>query len=799
MKITDQTIPPELAALYAKLISRKPTLAGTSFAARTKPRALKKAPKRKKRKSLRDYEAAVEMILDNIMDIHNSPSLDTLRVTLLAELKRGNFNLLYWVQCEKTGSIFLKNFPTSAPWTGTRNYAYPDPTNMPSIPTYGAGTTVTSYPLYRGYTVDNTFKDYALRWRRSIFKLSNPCLKGDTEPVYLSLVGNIYVEADVRPSRAMLSAIIKHWLVKNTSDRLTTVEAPTSKPISALWRYKTPRGEAPYFNLVHPLRTIYNMRAKTHEESAGGLKHCVILTAPMPMMGKRFNNNTYVTTALDAEPQLFQIKKCTVSDTSLSFVNGGNRVAAGVTHDSGNHYDDTLGQNERYSITGFYPDKIYKKIIDGAVSENHADWLYPCSGNPQEVTLEIVDAIGSINFVGNKGADKDLFNLRGNWLSFKENQDVAAPKDLDKNNVYETCVGAYDVNEHAAREDVKVTVKNFYNARIHVNIVNLIRGERLISTTIDGIAWSYYVEGMPTAYNWIRPIWAGNHFYAIASGQNVVCKSQNGIVWTSSTSLPTVSNWSALAFNGTYLLAIASGSTEAATSPDGITWTARTLPAALQWCDAAWNGTIWCVIAINSTQSATSPDGIIWTLHDATTTHIGGRSICSNGDIFCKVTNFQFLEGYPRVFTSRDGFSWVSLPMGDPQNINWLLQPSEVFWTGTSFIVSIDTEMINYAPYPYVYRSLDGIHWLQHNMPLPGMFIAGDGTMLIISQNVSYDDGITWEVSNYPVWFAVGRPRNPAMNTFTPIADANEGVGYSDDGSDLRYTLITDQQIWPLT
>ena len=309
MKIDSQAIPPELAEAYAKLISRKPTGAGQIFSARTKPRALKKAPVRKPRGLQHSIEEAVDFLITYLTKKDGHPPALGFRAAQIAALKRGTFDPNYWVECAEASSTILENTPTSGAFVGIRNYAYPDPANQPSAPTYGVGVPATGDPAYTGWTTGGVFRDTGLRWVRKVFTLANSFTRGQAEPLFLKLEGNITANADMRPSRAMISAIIKRWIVSDGSARLTTTEAPVIKPISALWRYRTPHGVAPYFALTKPLKLLHAARSLDYEEQSGTLTSAVVLVAPMPMMGKRYNNNTSVTSTIAATVELWQISK----------------------------------------------------------------------------------------------------------------------------------------------------------------------------------------------------------------------------------------------------------------------------------------------------------------------------------------------------------------------------------------------------------------------------------------------------------------------------------------------------------
>lgn len=309
MKILNQSIPSELATEYKKLVVNKPADASGNIITRTTKKTHLPAPTRPPRKELRDYENAVDFLIEYLTKKDGHPPPKTFKAAQVAKLKRGTFDTEYWAQCATDSTAILINAPTSSEWSGARAYAYPDENNQPSIPVYGAGTPTTGSLNYSGATAADTFTDLSLTWRRVIYTLKNKFLPSSKEPIFLKITGSISATANSRAARAMLSVIVKRWLVKAASVKLTTTESPVIEPISAYYRYITPRGEAPYFQYTHPLRLIYTMRSPDYEESGGDLEKCVILLAPMPMMGKRYNNNTSISTTLTAITELWQIKK----------------------------------------------------------------------------------------------------------------------------------------------------------------------------------------------------------------------------------------------------------------------------------------------------------------------------------------------------------------------------------------------------------------------------------------------------------------------------------------------------------
>jgi len=309
MKITNQSIPPELQAAYDKLIANKAPGVGGVIQARTTKKA--RAPKGKKitRKELRNIENAVDFLIDYITTKTGVAPAAGFRADQIAKIKLGNFDTEYWVKCALDSTTTLENVPGYTGFSGARNYAYPDPANQPTTAYYGNGSASSGEPAYQGATNAGYFIDTLLKWKRFVWTLKNKCTKGDKEPLFVKINTTITADSDQRPSRAMISAISKFFLVLPGSATITTVAPPTTKPKTAYWRYKQPRGVAPYFHLTKDLKLQYWMRKKTDEETGGECTKAVMLLAPMPMMGKRYNNNTAITTSMTPTVELWQIKK----------------------------------------------------------------------------------------------------------------------------------------------------------------------------------------------------------------------------------------------------------------------------------------------------------------------------------------------------------------------------------------------------------------------------------------------------------------------------------------------------------
>jgi hypothetical protein len=308
MKVTDQSVPPELQTDYDQLAVNQFDLGGGQQALRTAKKVHRTKSPRRLRKVLRDYEEAAAYIAQ-LMEIRTGKQVAAdFELDIVYAIRAGNFDPQYWVECEPLSDDVLSCVPTCTTYTGSRDYAYPDPTRQPSDVIFPAGTPAEGEASYTGSVSDERYNDTLLRWRRLNFDLDDyfPC--DDYQPCFVKITGTISASANLRACRSFLSAWIKHWLCIDGSGRPATVEAPSTDPIWAYYRYITPRGDAPFYNLTNDVRLIYTMRSEKYEETGGDLTTLTLLVSPMPTSGHRFNNNDIVQTDFSFSVSAYQAR-----------------------------------------------------------------------------------------------------------------------------------------------------------------------------------------------------------------------------------------------------------------------------------------------------------------------------------------------------------------------------------------------------------------------------------------------------------------------------------------------------------
>lgn len=310
MKTTGQSIPPEMADAYNKIVSTNAAAPGGVSTLRTSKKVkLTKRPKRPNRKLDKAYQA-VDKLIEYLNNKGGWVMPTGFRTDEARRIYAGQFDPQYWVEATLVESKTLVSAASNSAFIGPRNYSYPDPLNEPVHTEYGTGTETTGNPRNSGSTPISTWGDIELAWIRATYKLKNSLKAKDGEPLFLSISATINATANQRPSKPMLSYIYTIAVTEEGDPENTTNEPPTLESKTNYWRYITPRGEPPFFNMSITRKNQEWARYPRSEVEGKTYTHCAIRLAPMPMLGRRYNNNTNVSTSLSGvEVKLYQIRK----------------------------------------------------------------------------------------------------------------------------------------------------------------------------------------------------------------------------------------------------------------------------------------------------------------------------------------------------------------------------------------------------------------------------------------------------------------------------------------------------------
>ncbi len=308
MKIINQSVPAEFAARMASYMQMTDATTGTTGYARKNSGLPASTVSRRARRHPTDFEKAAEFIATDQRRRRNTETWATIYDHVLRDLKSAIFNTRYWETLEVDPSVILSNQPTSVPRILNKPYAYRDPTNLPSVPTYSAGTP-SDFPLVsRGSTKSGYYSDDFLSWALYTARVSDEQSMENFVPVFWKITSDIYSSASTRGSRPMLSAITKvqRCLVGEPPTYDTT--PPTTAPRYINVRYQPNPASPPFWHGEGQIQAVITAAEALRNATSNMFDIITLKLAPAPMFGKYFNNNTWMETEMEPNVEAFAYK-----------------------------------------------------------------------------------------------------------------------------------------------------------------------------------------------------------------------------------------------------------------------------------------------------------------------------------------------------------------------------------------------------------------------------------------------------------------------------------------------------------
>ena len=243
----------------------------------------------------------------------------------------------------------------------------------------------------------------------------------------------------------------------------------------------------------------------------------------------------------------------------------------------------------------------------------------------------------------------------------------------------------------------------------------------------------------------------GGRYVALRTGSTVGATSEDGITWTTRTSLmPSAANWSAITAGSfddgstigkvSRFVAVAgtSANTTAAYSEDGITWTSTSMVTSATWVDVVFGGfgsQRFVAVSSDVTTVRISNDGEIWD-RIGTLTTTGFTAIAYGKNRFVTIKSGTNVTNYA-TSTTVEG-TWTAGTL--PSSSNW----NSIAY-GNNRFVAVSSTSGTIAAY-----SLDGITWTASTLPATASWTKityGQGVFLAVSTTTAAatsPDGITW-------------------------------------------------------
>jgi len=248
VKFVDQAIPQDLVDTWNALTAPGKLNQGTSGTARA-AKKLKKVGKRKKQPADVRYFYQIATTLARMVGMleDNQQRKDFIHDQAQA-LMVGVFDQRYWRKLTVTNAVSIESMPTSVADPSPPAYAYRSPENMPTIPSYPAGSYTSGVSRYIGATVAGLFKDSSYRWRRQLFVTPVAAGSIDDNPIVMSWVTTIAIDTSMRGSRPMVSVQAQFYRSAQDGSQFSSTTPPLVKKTSFYWRFKVPPSTVPFYH-----------------------------------------------------------------------------------------------------------------------------------------------------------------------------------------------------------------------------------------------------------------------------------------------------------------------------------------------------------------------------------------------------------------------------------------------------------------------------------------------------------------------------------------------------------------------
>jgi len=320
----------------------------------------------------------------------------------------------------------------------------------------------------------------------------------------------------------------------------------------------------------------------------------------------------------------------------------------------------------------------------------------------------------------------------------------------------------------------------------------------LIAYSSDGLNW--FPANTNSLFNSAAygVEWNGILWVAVGDGDNSICYSYDGIIWSPSLNQGVFNKGYCVAWNNIIWIAGGDGSSGINMwySYDGMNWRKDSSSDLSIVYDIAWNGNMW--IAVGDSYSIVySYDGLPgnWIQVNTPNVFIEGRGIAWNGEMWIAVGKDNPSTLGRQICYSYDGLNWfgiTNLFSSTGYDIKW----NGIMWIATGdgatpMYYSYDgfswnTCIINGLIGEYLSICWNGTRWVANDIK------TGNNNNLIYSNN-----GINWVSKPNPgqefgYGIAYNRKRQDTI-TFPKnrlIAVGNENTFFSDDGGD-NWNIIT--------
>lgn len=309
-RVTDQAVPPELQALYAALTSPRKITQGPDGSIR-----MKKGKKEPTKKTAADrdvlaWQRLADIVSDELKKATGEPLTPMQKFNLVRSMIVGVFPAEYFRQCPLISVNRFITTPTCTPDPDPPPYGYRPPNFLPTVCNYPNGVPDTGPLDHYGEKEGIYWVDRWLRWNRCIYTAIAFDYPEKHDRVAMRWDVTITIKSGSRGSRPMVSLNLKAQAAPPFGGASISTEPPIMKKSNFYWRFKVPFSPVPYYSASQVRRVNMPMTRLLKKPIDPTSRQYVLNPSPRPMMGKGFNNNDWVKTEINNNPDLFEVRKC---------------------------------------------------------------------------------------------------------------------------------------------------------------------------------------------------------------------------------------------------------------------------------------------------------------------------------------------------------------------------------------------------------------------------------------------------------------------------------------------------------
>lgn len=309
MKVNGIVTAPSLDEFFTRMVKKRMTTKKGDVVTNHKPKAIRAKKGKKPRKIVDDYQAVADAVAKVHCDMKNEQARKEWATEQKREIMRGRMNPKYWEACTVSAEDFFESACVATFSAKPRAYAYERLDMQRTETVYGEGFLRSAPSRYEGAVVEGKWIDQAWVWKRTKFELAHDVGQFDWQPFILVSDSIITATATTRGARPFFSTVVQACFGTGGTQSDTNKQPPVRPAVSEFWRYIVPKTSPPYFfaQVQKKAQVIISQRAT--RDNAGLLSQLVVKSGVRPLLGREFNNNLSVRTAMTETLQLWQIKK----------------------------------------------------------------------------------------------------------------------------------------------------------------------------------------------------------------------------------------------------------------------------------------------------------------------------------------------------------------------------------------------------------------------------------------------------------------------------------------------------------